>query len=142
MHSGILDFLPLWGLLLGTLLIVLLSVECGYRLGKYRHKLSDIEKEAPVGAMVGATLGLLAFLLAFTFGLAASRFDARKEVLLDEVNAIGTAYLRAEMLPEGSEEVRKLLRDYVDTRLEAVRTQKILEGIQQSEKLQGQLWKH
>src|SRR5438876_10839801 len=75
------------------------SVECGYRLGKYRRSRQEQGKEAPGGTMVGATLGLLAFILAFTFGLAATRFDTRRQVLLDEANASGTTYLRAVMLP-------------------------------------------
>ena len=57
--SGPLDALPLWGLFMAILLVVLLSVEGGYRLGKYRRSRSEQEKEAPVGTMVGATLGLL-----------------------------------------------------------------------------------
>ena len=137
---GPLDALPLWGLFLAILLLVLLSVEGGYRLGKYRRSRSEQEKEAPVGAMVGATLGLLAFMLAFTFGLAAARFDTRRQVLLDEANAIGTTYLRAGMLPDRREDIRALLRDYVDTRLEAVRSGKVAEGIRRSEHLQDQLW--
>src|SRR6201997_1632522 len=118
--SGPIDILPLWALFICILLVVLLSVEFGYRLGKYRR--SQQEKEAPVGTMVGATLGLLAFILAFTFGLAAARFDARRQVLLDEANAIGTTYLRAGMLPERGEQMRALLRDYVGVRLDAVRS--------------------
>src|SRR5215469_7511459 len=128
-NNGILDSLPLWGLFVVILLVVLLSVEFGYRLGKYRRSRSEQEKEAPVGTMVGATLGLLAFILAFTFGLAAARFDARRQLLLDEANAIGTTYLRAGMLPERGEEIRGLLRDYVRTRLEAVQSGKLEEGI-------------
>jgi hypothetical protein len=138
--NGPLDALPLWGLFLAILLLVLLSVEGGYRLGKYRRSRSEEEKEAPVGAMVGATLGLLAFMLAFTFGLAATRFDTRRQVLLDEANAIGTTYLRAGMLPEQREAIRTLLRDYVDVRLEAVRSGNVTEGIRRSEHLQDQLW--
>ena len=89
--AGPLDALPLWGVFIVILLIVLLSVEFGYRLGKYRRSHHEMEKEAPLGTMVGATLGLLAFILAFTFGLAASRFDNRRQLLLDEANAIATA---------------------------------------------------
>jgi hypothetical protein len=137
---GPLDALPLWGLFMAILLLVLLAVEGGYRLGKSRRSRSEQEQAAPVGAMVGATLGLLAFILAFTFGLAAARFDTRRQVLLDEANAIGTTYLRAGMLPDRREEIRALLRDYVDTRLEAVRSGKIAEGIRRSEHLQDQLW--
>src|SRR5215475_10613746 len=140
--SGPLDALPLWGLFLAILLLVLLSVEGGYRLGKYRRSRSEEEKEAPVGAMVGATLGLLAFMLAFTFGLAASRFDTRRQVLLDEANAIGTTYLRAGILPERREEIRTLLRNYVNTRLDAVQSNNITEGIRQSENIQNEVWTH
>ncbi|MEO6745810.1 MAG: hypothetical protein ABIN08_15125 [Caldimonas sp.] len=75
-----------------------------------------------------------------TFGYAAKRFDLRRQLLLDEANAIGTTYLRAGMLPERREEIRKLLRDYVDTRLDAVKSNKIGEGIRRSEQLQDQLW--
>ena len=138
--TGWLDTLPLWGVFGTTLLLVLLSVEGGYRLGRYRHKVSSREKEEPVGAMVGATLGLLAFLLAFTFGLAATRFDARRDVVLGEANAIGTTYLRAAMLPEYRDDVRALLRAYVDVRLELARTKQVAASVRRSEELQGQLW--
>lgn len=111
--NGPLDALPLWGVFGAILIVVLLSVECGYRLGRYRRNRHEQEKETPVGTMVGATLGLLAFILAFTFGLAAARFDTRRQVLLDEANAIGTTYLRAGMLPEQRNEIRTLLRNYV-----------------------------
>jgi hypothetical protein len=137
---GALDALPLWGFFVAVLLLVLISVEGGYRLGQYRRRRSEQETESPLGAMVGATLGLLAFMLAFTFGTAADRFDSRRQILLDEANAIGTAYLRAGMLPEQRQEIRALLRDYVDTRLQAVQSNRIAEGIRRSEQLQDQLW--
>src|SRR5262245_3192302 len=138
--NGPLDALPLWGVFIAILVVVLLSVECGYRLGRYLRRRHEQEKETPVGTMVGATLGLFAFILAFTFGLAAARFDAGRQVLLDEANAIGTTYLRAGMLPEQREEIRTLLRNYVDTRLKAVRPGNIAEGIRQSESIQNEVW--
>lgn len=116
-----LDYLPLWMLLLATIVVVLLSVEAGYRLGGYRRRHSEQEKEALVGAMVAATIGLLAFMLAFTFGFAASRFEARRQVVVDEANAVGTTFLRAGLLPDQrAARIRKLLREYVDVRLEAI----------------------
>jgi hypothetical protein len=139
-NSAPLDALPLWALFVSILAIVLLSVECGYRLGKYRRSRHEQEKEAPLGTMVGATLGLLAFILAFTFGLAAARFDSRRQVLLDEANAIGTTYLRAGMLPERGEQIRGLLREYVGARLEAVRSGNVAEGIRRSEEIQQKVW--
>lgn len=136
-----LDTIPLGGLFVTILLLVLLAEEGGYRLGQYRRSRSNKEREAPVGVMVGTTLGLLAFLLAFTFGLAAARFDTKRQWLLDEANAIGTCFLRAEMLPGGGKEVRSLLRTYVDVRLETARTGN-LEGLRRSEEIQQQLWAH
>jgi hypothetical protein len=139
-YSTALDSLPLWGLFLTLVVLVLAAIEGGYRLGIYRHHQSGREKEAPVGAMVGATLGLLAFMLAFTFGMAASRFDTRKQLVLDEANAIGTTYLRTAMLPERRDEIRALLRSYVDARLEAVRSGRVAAEILKSEDMQNQLW--
>ena len=68
--------------------------------------------------IVAATLGLLAFMLAFTFGMAASRFEERRQAVLSETNAINTTYLRAALLPDPmSGDTRNLLREYVDVRL-------------------------
>jgi hypothetical protein len=138
--AGPIDALPLWALFIVILLVVLFSVEFGYRLGKYRRSRHEQEKEAPLGTMVGATLGLLAFVLAFTFGLAAARFDARRQALLDDANAIGTTYLRAGMLPERGEQIRGLLRDYVGIRLEAVQSDNVPEAIRRSEDIQQKVW--
>jgi hypothetical protein len=134
-----LDILPLWALLAAVVLLVLLSMEAGYRLGT-RARSPDEEKDTPLGETVAATLGLLAFLLAFTFGLAASRYDTRRQLLLDEANAIGTTYLRAAMLPEGRDDIEELLRQYVDVRLAAARPGKLEESIRRSEDLQNRLW--
>jgi hypothetical protein len=116
------NMLPIWAVLAGTLLVVLVSIEFGYRWALHKQRLwaktEEQEKEAPVGAMVGATLGLLAFLLAFVFGMAADHFHARKVALIQEANAIRTTYLRAEVIDEPQRtEVRRILRRYVDERL-------------------------
>ena len=139
-YTTFLDMLPLWGLFLAIIVLVLAAIEGGYRLGSYRHRQPGREKDAPVGAMVGSTLGLLAFLLAFTFGMSASRFDTRKQLVLEEANAIGTTYLRTAMLPERRDEIRALLRSYVDARLDAVRPGLLAAGLLRSEDIQGQLW--
>ena len=70
------------------------------------------------GFILSAALGLLALLLAFTFGLALSRYEARRELVVAESNAIGTAYMRAQVLdaPE-RERLSGLLAAYARTRL-------------------------
>ena len=137
----LLDHLPLWGFVLALLGITVAATECGYRFGRYRGQKSD-EKEEAVGAIVGATVGLLAFMLAFTFGLAASRWDTRREVFLDETNAIGTTYLRADLLPgDHGANVRNLLREYVDVRLEVQKPNAdVRDLIRRSESLHTRLW--
>ena len=133
--------LPLWGVFLVTVAIILLAIEGGFRLGTYRRRRSEGEDKPPVGEMVAATLALLAFILAFTFGLAGSWFDGRRRLVVDEANAIGTTYLRAGMLPEPHRsDVRDLLREYVDVRLEAVQPGKLGESVRRSEGLHARLW--
>jgi hypothetical protein len=136
------DLFPLWTILPVSIVVGLLSVELGYRVARYRLRHDEAEKESPVTGMVGAALGLLAFMLAFTFGLAGSRFEDRRQVLLSEANAIGTTYLRAAMLPEPMRtETRNLLREYVDVRLEAVQQpDKLRAAVSRSEELHNRLW--
>jgi len=137
-----LSSLPLWASVVVTLAIVLLSVEGGYRAGRFMQA-RDHEKEAPVGVMVGATLGLLAFLLAFTFGFAANLFVQKRDVVLEESNAISTAYLRADFLPEQhAAPVRSLFREYVDVRVAAASTGIVTDAIRRSEEIQTELWSH
>jgi hypothetical protein len=136
------DALPLWGVFVVTLVLILLAHEIGYRSGAVRAK-GLHEKEAPVGAMVATTLALLGFLLAFTFGFAANLFQMKRQVQLDEANAIGTTYLRADFLPEPARAaVRDLLREYVDVRLGAVEADNVDSARERSEEIQKLLWGH
>lgn len=102
-----------------ALLLSFAAVEAGYRLARRRHRLAQLEEEAPVGAMVGATLGLLAFVLGLTFSQAMDAFHARKLALVDEVNAIQSTYLLADLAPPPQRaEIRELLRAYANERLQ------------------------
>jgi hypothetical protein len=112
--------LPLWGFFALVTLITLLAIEAGQQLGARRRRVAKHEPEGMVGTVVGAVLGLLAFLIALTFGAASNRFDARREALLDDVDAIKTAYLSTSLLPEPTRTAtRSLLRDYVKIRIAA-----------------------
>jgi hypothetical protein len=136
--------LPLWGVFLLTVVMVLVAITCGYRAGTIRRKESEGAPEGPVGSVVGAVLGLLAFMLAFTFSMSAGRYDTRKQMLLDEVNAIGTAALRAQLLPEPHRaQCGDLLKQYVDIRVDiAADPRQMAEGLKASEAIQAQLWAH
>jgi hypothetical protein len=133
--------LPLWALFVLTLLLCMSAVEGGAALAGIvlRHK-HEKEPEAPLGSLVGSVLGLLAFILAFTFGMTASRFDARRQLVLDEANAIGTTYLRADLLPEKEGlEIRRLLREYADLRLNTA-NRNVHEIVKSSTDIHSRLW--
>ena len=141
MPSSPLDAVPIWGVFVLAVLMILVAADSGFRFGQYQRARGEDEKEAPVGAMVGSTLGLLAFILAFTFSLAATRFDTRRSLLLDEANAVGTTYLRAATLPDRGPEIRALLREYVDIRVAAAQQRlEFTEARRRSEELQNRLW--
>jgi hypothetical protein len=134
--------LPLWAVFLGTFFVVVLSILLGYKIGAHNRKRYGEKEEGPIGSVVGATLGLLAFMLAFTFGLTANRYDTRKEILLDEVNAIGTAFLRTDFLVEPYRtQIRGLFRDYVDLRTSWIKEpERIQDMIAESEVIQDKIW--
>jgi hypothetical protein len=139
--GGVFDVLPIWTLFPITLIIGLTAVEAGYRIARHRKARARDKTEAPVAPIVAATLGLLAFMLAFTFGMAAARFEERRQAVLSESNAISTAYLRSAVLPEPmSGESRRMLREYVDVRLEGANPAKTREAISKSEQLHKRLW--
>jgi hypothetical protein len=72
-----------------------------------------------VSTLEGAILGLLALMIGFTFAMTLSRFEARRDAVLAEANAIGTTALRARLLPSPHNiEINKLLREYVKVRLD------------------------
>jgi hypothetical protein len=135
---------PLWIVFTATVATIVLSIYLGIFISRVHRKYSAVEDDFPVNTIVGATLGLLGFILAFTFGFTASRFDARKSLLLNDVNSIGTTFLRAGFLPEPHcSEVRNLLRNYVDLRIELnAHPENVKSIIEQSTNLQGEMWKH
>lgn len=95
-----------------------LVMELGYRLGRGSRQ-SELSK-AQVNAVQGSLLGVLALLLGFTFSLSLQRYDGRSAAVVAEANAIGTAWLRAQMLPEAIRgRVREALAAYLDQRLAA-----------------------
>ncbi len=129
------------GLFFGMLILF----EVGRRIGIARLARDPEGVANGAGAVEGAVLGLLGLLLAFTFSGAASRFEARRHLITEEANAIGTAYLRVGLLPgDAQPEMRQLFRHYLDTRSETYRNvgdatakkAKLAEAVA----LQGQIW--
>jgi hypothetical protein len=114
--------------------------ELGWRVGARSSTPS-----ANIGTLESAMLGLLALLIGFTFAMALSRFEARRDAVVQEANAIGTTALRARFLPEPHRaETLKLLRDYVQIRLEALQSghsfAEMKATVERSNTVQEALW--
>ncbi|UVJ43708.1 DUF4239 domain-containing protein [Pseudomonas sp. LS1212] len=107
---------PTYALVIFAAIVVLLEV--GRRIGERQLSLDPVGARTGIGAIEGAVFGLLALLIAFTFSGAASRLDDRRTLITEEVNAIGTAWLRLDLLPPANQPaLRQLMRDYVDARI-------------------------
>lgn len=97
---------------------LMLMMEAGRRFGHYRKKRDPDAADAGISTVDGAIYGLLGLVIAFTFSGAATRFDHRRDLVTQEANAIGTAFLRVDLLPPAVQPVIKQdFRDYLDTRL-------------------------
>ncbi len=100
---------------------MVLGGELGYRLGCRGRQTHNELTRTQIISIQAAILGLLSLLLGFTFAMALSRFEYRKQMVVQESNAIGTAALRSQFLPASYDvEVNELFRRYVAIRLESV----------------------
>lgn len=111
-------------------------------LSKFRTK--DTETSQDLGIIQTATLSLLALIIGFTFSMAIDRHDQRKVLEESEANAIGTEFLRADLLPANvSLKTKSLLLDYVDQRIlfYSKQTPEMVHEIRQkTDQLQATLW--
>src|SRR6201993_2025609 len=97
--------------------VLWLSALVGTRLRKRRGSL-DEEERKDFDVVLAATLTLLGLIIGFSFSMAISRYDQRKNYEEEEANAIGTEYVRADLLPEAeAAKIRQLLTQYTDQRL-------------------------
>jgi hypothetical protein len=129
----------------GLFIAILLCFEVGRR-NRIRHikKYADTAQSG-TGSVETAVFGLLGLLIAFTFSGAATRFDKRRELIIQEANAIGTAYLRTDLLPADTQPiVQESFRNYVDSRLKFYRNLQdraaATEEFSRSLELQDQIW--
>jgi hypothetical protein len=138
--------IPLWVVFLLFLVLLIIPMEVGFRLGSRQRRLRpDAKGAASSDVTMAAMLALLGLMLAFTYSFVMSRADLRKQALITEVNAISTAFVRADLLPEpGRSEVRKQLYDYARSRQVApgsIETLKELqETVDRSLEVQSRLW--
>jgi hypothetical protein len=141
-------------LFLGLMVLLLCVNELGYRIGQMalgRRVRATAEGAPPaerdsVGFVTAGMLGLAAFLLGVSLSMGQSRFDTRRDMVRDEANAIGTVWLRADLLGPGqTQPFRAKLREYTELRLEEVRNPPVprdASGVSgRAAALQSELWR-
>ena len=106
--------------LVGVFILALLlaALEIGYRVGfKQRKKWRDADSGGGTVAL-SSMFAILGLILAFTYASGVSRFEVRKQAVISESNALGTAFLRAGLIAEpGSTELKEELLAYARTRV-------------------------
>jgi hypothetical protein len=135
----------LWIILVASMVFFLVATETGFRFGRWAQTSTGEGTRSEISTLQGAMLGLLALLLGFTFAMAMSRFEVRKQLILNESNSIGTTFLRAQLLPQPSrQEISNLLRQYVDLRLAlyeaGIDEKKLRQANDRTGQLHKQLW--
>lgn len=129
-------------------LFLVLAGELGYRLGR-RHRVTRPVTEGERGnisTLVAGMLTLVAFILGLTISFATSRYETRRDLVKEEANAIGTAWLRAGIVegPHGEAMVR-LIEDYTKVRLAYVTADDgvdVTPLVQRTSALQNEIWAH
>jgi hypothetical protein len=125
--------------------LMLAASEAGWRVGRARLARDAGELAKGSGSAEAAVFGLFGLLIAFTFSGAASRFEDRRDLITAEANAIGTAYLRLDLLPGDAQlALRDLFRKYVDNRYsvyhEAQDSVATAAGLAETAALQTAIW--
>lgn len=127
------------------LALMLASTEFGFRLGRRSEGNVPDKTKSQVSAVEAAMLGILGLLLGFTMSMAVSRFELRKENVLEEANAIGTACLRTQLLPAvPGKNILNQLHAYADVRIQfgmAGSDQRRIDALRaQAARLQKEFW--
>jgi hypothetical protein len=110
---------PEWLTAIAFIAAILAAIELGFRQGHKSYGKADPDTKSWITTIVASVLGVLGLLLAFTMNMSVTRYDFRRMLVLEEANAIGTSFWRAQLVspPEGPE-LANLLRDYTQTRID------------------------
>ncbi len=128
-------------IVIGLISTLLIAVEVGFRLGRWSVRIGGDER-AQLGTIQTAVLGMLGLLIGFSYSAAAGRFAERQGILVSEANAIGTAYLRSDLLPDPyRDQLRTCLRKYAAQRIELFDNIADRARIaSECERLHGEMW--
>lgn len=136
-----------WAVVLsvGLFVGVLACLEIGYRIGSRSFTRNPESAHEGIGVIEAAIFSLLGLLLGFSFAGGTARLDTKRQLIVQEANAIGTAYLRLDLLPASQQpEMRRLFRAYLDARLRVYGKLPDLQASEQelarAQKIQQEIW--
>lgn len=137
-----LNLIPIWAIILVIAAIIVICGELGFHIGTQTK--SNLH-ESPYGVLQAAIFGLLALLIAFSFSLGLSRYDARREAIVSEADAIRVAMRRSQLLDQKHAALmHAYLSRYINARIAFANTetdhQVQTDALRQSAILQGQMW--
>jgi CDP-diglyceride synthetase len=132
-------------LMCGLVSGVLFAIEVGHRFGTHRRSRNPLAVQTVHPTIEASIFGLMGLLVSFTFYGAGSRFDTRRNLIAQEANAIGTAYLRLDLLPpEDQPELREDFRIYLRSRLDVYEkipdSKAVIAALDRSSTLQRRIW--
>lgn len=138
-----------WAVVLSISLFVgvMACLEVGYRIGRRSSKRNPESAHEGIGVIEAAIFALLGLLLGFSFAGGTSRLDTKRQLIVQEANAIGTTYLRLDLLAASKQpELRRLFREYLDTRLRVYEKlpdpQAAEQELARAKKIQQEIWSH
>jgi len=110
--------IPPWSVSLIKIVVLLFALELGYWVGLTKHRSTSEQTPDSEGVILASTFALLGLIFAFTFSASVERYDQRKQEVIMEANAIGTAFLRADLIADpGRTEIKRTLLDYARLRI-------------------------
>lgn len=110
--------IPPWSVSLIKIVVLLFALELGYWIGLKKHRSTGVQTSDSEGVILASTFALLGLIFAFTFNASVERNDLRKQEVIVEANAIGTAFLRADLIADpGKTEIKRTLLDYARLRI-------------------------
>lgn len=132
-------------LLIGLFTGMMIALVIGQRLGRRDRSEATDSTLLRLTAVEAAIFGLMGLMIAFTFSGAADRFEMRRQLVVEEANSIGTAYLRLDLLPVSRQAaLRDQYRQYVQARLDVYRTLPDFEAsnaeTDKAKELQREIW--
>ena len=131
--------------MLALLACMIAGVEAGRLIGRGLIRRHGKDSLSSFGTVEGATLALFGLIVALSFSGAVGRFETRRQLLISHINAVGTAWLRLDTLPQQDQPpARQLMREYVDLLLAATKaggdTPELAEVLRRLDETQGGLW--